>query len=237
VKEAKAMKARTSDYQIYEGSGDQLAEQLGGTNQVILLPDSPTVQRGADPVERIRILWGQRLIDDLIAGRYRAVVCAVNAHDNTRGIITQLAQSLPTSQWQEPMITEHARRFVQPQTPTIIKYDMDRVEVLALLRPAQHESLTLTDLASGFRMVTAMLRGRPERLPIASVCFLGARANRLIDDQSREPSFETVLNVMYESGFRGDVYPAPWMWETSPRGVFPRYPFPEGFKQMCEGGF
>ena len=229
--------ARATDYHLYDGSGDDLAQQLGGGSQVILLPDSPPVQRDADRVERIRIMWGQRLIDDLSAGRYRALVCAVNAEDNSHGIINLLAQCLPTSQWQEPMITEHAKRFVQPTTPTIVKYDMDRVEVLGLLRPKQHENLTRQDLAAGFRMITAMLRGRPERLPIASVCFLGARANRLLDDHGHEPSFETVLSLMYESGFRGDVYPAPWMWESAPKGVFPRYPFPEGFKQMCEGGF
>ena len=51
-----------------------------------------------------------------------------------------------------------------------------------------------------------------------------------------EPSLETVLDVMYRSGFRGDVYPAPWMWEAAPR-VFPRYPFPDSFRQMCDGGF
>jgi hypothetical protein len=42
---------------------------------------------------------------------------------------------------------------------------------------------------------------------------------------------------MYSAGFRGDVYPSPWMWESAPVGVFPRYPFPEVLKQMCEGGF
>ena len=38
------------------------------------------------------------------------------------------------------------------------------------------------------------------------------------------------------AGYRGDVYPAPRMWETA-TGVFPRYPFPETVKQMCEGGY
>jgi hypothetical protein len=227
----------SSEYHIYDGSGDDLAEQLGGGNQLILLPDSPTVQRDADRTERIRILWGQRLIDDLALGRYRALVCAVNAEDNSHGIINLLSQALPTSQWHEPMITEHAKRFVQPHTPTIVKYDMDRVEVLGLLRPNEHERLTMADLSAGLRMVVAMLRGRPDRFPIASVCFLGARANKLIDEHGHEPSFERVLSLMYAAGFRGDVYPAPWMWESAPKGVFPRYPFPEGFKQMCEGGF
>ena len=72
---------------------------------------------------------------------------------------------------------------------------------------------------------------------MASVCFLGARANKLIDPRGQEPSFETVLRTMYDGGYRGDVYPAPWMWDSAPAGVFPRYPFPDSFKQMCDGGF
>src|SRR5439155_14358011 len=117
------------------------------------------------------------------------------------------------------------------------KFDMDRVEVLALLRPADHEHLTLPDLAAGFRVVSAMLRCKPERYPAASCCFLGARANKLVDAHGHEPSFEIVLSDMYDSGYRGDVYPAPWMWESAPKGVFPRYPFPGSFKQICDGGF
>ena len=231
------MNARLADCHIYEGPGDDLAEQLDAGNRIVLLPDAPLVQREPDSTERVRIMWGQRLIDDLIAGRYRALVCAVNAKDNSHGIINLLAERLPTSQWREPMITEYARHFVQPHTATVVKYDMDRVKVLGLLRPAEHENLTPADLSAGFRMISAMLHGRPDRLPVASVCFLGARANQLVDSSGREPSFETVLRIMYDAGYRGDVYPAPWMWESAPKGVFPRYPFPDGFKQMCDGGF
>jgi hypothetical protein len=231
------MTTRMADHHIYEGSGDDLAEQFDLDNRIILLPDTPLDQREPDPTERIRIMWGQRLIDDVVAGRYRALVCAVNAHDNSHGIINLVAQRLPTSQWREPMITEFARHFVQKHHATVIKFDMDRVKVFGLLRPAEHEHLTLEHLASGFRMVTAMLHGRPDRLPVASVSFLAARVNKLVDGHGHEPSFETIVRVMYESGFRGDVYPAPWMWESSPARVFPRYPFPNGFKQMCEGGF
>ena len=222
---------------IYEGTGDDLAEQLDTGNRIILLPDAIVEQRGPDPLERVRIMWGQRLIDDLIGGRYRALICAVNAVDNSHGIINMLAERLPTSQWREQMITEFAKHFVQPHSATVVKFDMDRVKVLGLLRPSEHDHLTLDDLAAGFRIISAMLRGRPDRLPVASVCFLGARANQLVDQTGREPSFECVLRTMYEAGYRGDVYPAPWMWESAPRGVFPRYPFPDSFKQMCDGGF
>ena len=231
------MNARLSDCHIYEGSGDDLAGQMDMANGLTLLPDAPPAHKDPDSTERIRILWGQRLIDDLIAGRYRGLVCAVNAKDNSHGIINLLAEKLPTSQWREQMITEFARHFVQPHNVTVVKFDMDRVKVLGLLRPADREHLTLRDLAAGFRIVSAMLHTRPDRLPVASVSFLGARANRLHDAAGREPSFETVLGTMYESGYRGDVYPAPWMWDTAPKGVFPRFPFPDSFKHMCDGGF
>ena len=231
------MNTRLSDYHIYEGAGDDLAEQLDTGNRIILVPDAAAEQRDPDSVERIRILWGQRLIDDLICGRYRALVCAVNAKDNSHGIINLLAERLPTSQWREPMITEHARHFVQPHTVSVVKFDMDRVKVLGLLRPAAHDHLTPHDIAAGFKIITAMLRNRPDRQPVASVCFLGARSNKLIDSDGHEPSFEMVLRSMYDAGYRGDVYPAPWMWESAPRGVFPRYPFPDSFKHMCDGGF
>jgi len=230
------MNARISESHIYEGSGDDLAGQMD-SGGLTLLPDAPQSQKEPDTTERIRILWGQRLIDDLMCGRYRGLVCAVNATDNSRGIISLLAEKLPTSQWRGEMITEFARHFVQPNNVTVVKFDMDRVKVLGLLRPANREHLTLRDLSAGFRIVSAMLQARPDRQPVAAVSFLGARANRLLDGTGHEPSFETVLATMYESGYRGDVYPAPWMWDAAARGVFPRYPFPDSFKQMCDGGF
>ncbi len=231
------MSTRSSEGQIYEGTGAELAEQLDTSNRIMLLPDSPMVQREPAQTEHIRIMWGQRLIDDLVSGRYRALVCAVNSRDNSRGIINMLAQSLPTSQWNEEMMTDFARRAARPHAVTVVKYDMDRVMVLGLLRPSEDEHLTLTHLTSGFSMISAMLSARPDRLPVASVSFLGARANKLTDGQGREPSFESVLRVMYDAGYRGDVYPSLAMWASSPAGVFPRYPFPESFKQMREGGY
>src|SRR5436190_1693725 len=87
--------------------------------------------------------------------------------------VTTQAEKLPTSQWNEGSITDYAGHFVQPHHVTVVKYDMDRVKVLSLLRPAQHQHLTPEDLAEGFRRISAMLHARPDRLPVASVCFLG----------------------------------------------------------------
>jgi hypothetical protein len=232
------MKTQPKVCHIYEGPGDDLMEQdqVDAGGRIILLPDAPTESRDPDRVQHIRIMWGQRLIDDLVAGRYRTLVCAVNGDDNSHGFINLLAGRLPSSQWDERLITDHARHFAQPHRVTIVKYDMDPVEVLAVLRPADQEHLGLDHLAAGFRLVTALLHCRPDRFPTASVCFLGARANRLVDRNGNEPSFETVLATMYAAGYRGDVYPSPRMWESAPTAVFPRYPFPDTLKEMCEGG-
>ena len=106
-------------------------------------------------------MWGQHLLEDLLVGRYRSLVCAVNPHDNSHGIITQLATLLPTSQWDEHSITAVAQQFsAGNQRVKVLKYDMDSVEVLALLRPASHEKMTLADLAQGFKIVSEMIRQR-----------------------------------------------------------------------------
>lgn len=220
---------------IYDGDGDRLMADQQFSERLVLLPDAkPSAWPDASP--HLRIMWGQHLLDDLLAGRYRSLVCAVNAEDNTHGIITQLANLLPTSQWDERSITAYAKQFTPRQQVGVLKYDMDAVEVLGLLRSSAHEHLTLNDLAQGFRIVSEMVRRKTQRMPIASVAFLGARANALVEDGD-EPSFESVLRTMHEAGFMGDVYPAPWMWETSPTALYARYPFPDSLEQMRQGGF
>lgn len=223
---------------IYEGEGDRLMEDRNdpSVDRIVLVPDT-LPSKEPDPTRRLRIMWGQHLLEDLLAGRYRSLVCAVNPEDNSRGIITQLAKLLPTSQWDETSITAHAKRFSAAGGPVkVIKYDMDSVEVLAVLRPTQRPNLTLDDLAAAFRIVTQMLHTRTDRLPCASVSFLGGRSNRLGSKANSEPSFEAVLKIMYEAGFWGDVYPAPAMWEAAPTGVFARFPFPDSLEQMRQGG-
>ncbi len=230
------MTTQTNKSRIYDGQGDELMGSQAMTERLVLVPDK-LPSREPDTTPRIRLMWGQHLLDDLLAGRYRSLVCAVNAEDNSHGILAQLAQMLPTSQWSPQSITDHAKRFVSRDQVTVIKYDMDAVEVLALLRPAHRSHLTLEDLTMGFRIVSEMVRRRTQRLPIASVSFLGARANRLIGEGGQEPTFETSLRTMYEAGFTGDVYPAPWMWESVATPVYGRYPFPASLGTMREGGF
>ncbi len=229
---------------LYDDEGDLLLHAEGFPDKVTLLPAGP-IGAGVGPgtVERIRILWGQDMLRDMLDGRYRAVVCGVNDTDNSHGIIAQLVDLMPTSQWTAKGVTSFARLFqesvsihaAKDREPYVLKYDLDSLLILAILRPKGRDHFTLDDLSRGFSTVVKMLRGRRERLPVASVSFLNARANRLIGPDEREPSFETVLRTMYQAGFRGDIYPAPTMWRSGQVGVFPYYPFPEGLEQMRAG--
>ena len=226
---------------IYEEEGDQLLEADRRADRVILLPAGDPRQAGTSR-DRIRIQWGQMLLSDLLSRRYRTLVCGVNPDDNARGIIGELAAILPTSQWNAETITQYARSFSRSMGKDevlVLKYDMDLVEVLALLRPTGRDHFTLDDLKRGFKKVAQMVESRYDRLPVASVSFLGAKSNRLVETTggNKEPSFEGVLKTMFEAGYRGDVFPSLAMWEMAPTGVFASYPFPNALKVMRAGGF
>ncbi|MBI1336435.1 MAG: hypothetical protein GC164_05680 [Phycisphaera sp.] len=221
---------------IYDGEGDRLMAEVDQLDRIILVPDA-LPSKAPDRGEKLRIQWGQHLLEDLLADRYRSLVCAVNAVDNSGGIISQLAELLPTSQWNARSITEYIKKFSAPDGVKVIRFDMDVIEVLALLRPSDRETLSLDDLAQGFMIVVEMLRRNTQRLPSASVSFIGARSNALRDADGKEPSLESVLRVMHEAGYTGDVYPAPAMWSAAPTGVYARYPFPPSVESMRHGGF
>src|SRR4051812_28034909 len=76
---------------IYDGDGDLLMshDRQDPGERITLVPDALP---GKTPQRRpyLRILWGQHLLQDLLSGRYRSLICAVNTRDNTRGIIGQL---------------------------------------------------------------------------------------------------------------------------------------------------
>lgn len=224
---------------LYNDDADRLM-QVGDQDHVSLMPGETG---RIEPGRRMRILWGQDMLRDVLDGRYRAIVCGVNDEDNSHGIIAQIVNLVTTSQWSVSSVTSYARMFgesvsvhaAHDKEPYVLKYDLDRLLVLALLRPKGRDHFTIEDLGRGFRTVQKMLQGRVERQPIATVSFLGARSNRLVEDADTEPSFETVLSTMWNAGFRGDVYPSPQMWGFGDVGVFPTYPFPEGFNRMREG--
>lgn len=230
------MPATSRRGRIYDGEADELMSSGGTQDRIVLVPEGKPL-KDPDAASRIRIMWGQYLLDDLLAGRYRSLVCAVNCEDNSRGIIGQIAELLPTSQWTIKRITDHARRFAGVEAGAVIKFDMDMLEVLAILRPEGVSQLHLRDLVSGFKIAAEMVRRKPQRMPVASVSFLGAQSNRLIDDSGDEPSFEAVLRAMHEAGMACDVYPAPWMWNVAPTAVYARYPFPDSIERMRQGGF
>ncbi|MGN6370833.1 MAG: hypothetical protein ACTHN5_21475 [Phycisphaerae bacterium] len=220
---------------IYQGAGDQLMQE-DVADRIILVPDAYP-SKTPDACQHIRIMWGQHLLDDLMAGRYRSLICAVNSHDNSHGIISQVAAFSRTSQWDAEAITAYARYVGQRGSKVrVLKYDMDTLEVLAVLRPESQEALTLTDLSASMKMVSEMLRQQPRRLPAASVSFLEARANRLVDDHGSEPSFESVLSVIYDAGYRGDIYPSPSLWRAAPTAVYARYPFSSSLDARRNGG-
>lgn len=230
--------APRSNAHIYDGDADQLMSNGSMQDRIILVPEGKPLKT-PDASPRIRLMWGQYLLDDLLAGRYRTLICAVNCEDNARGIIGQVAELLPTSQWTHKRITDHARRFAGVEPGAVIKFDMDMLEVLALLRPEGVKHLTMRDVSAGFKIAAEMVRRKPQRMPVATVSFLGAHANRLVDDDSSrsEPSFEAVLRSIHDAGLACDVYPAPWMWNVAPTAVFARYPFPDTVARMREGGF
>ncbi len=228
-----------SQIRLYEGDADALMTG-DHAERVSLLPgDSSGFAAG----ERMRILWGQDMLRDMLDGRYRTVICGVNEQDNSHGIVAQLVHLVSSSQWTQHTVTNYAKVFQESvsvhaahdQEPYVLKYDLDSILILALLRPRGQDHFTLKDLSRGFATISKMLRDRRDRSPVATVSFLGARSNRLINEQNREPSFERVLRTMYQSGYRGDVYPAPALWSKGDVGVFATYPFPEGVARMREG--
>ena len=224
---------------VYDGDGDLLMHKDRAilADHVTLVPDAMP-SKIPDKTPRLRIMWGHHLLEDLLAGRYRSLVCAVNTRDNSHGIIAQLAALLPTSQWDERSITAYAAHFAGRDAKVkVLKFDMDMLEVLAILRPAESPYLTLPHLAAAFRIAADMVAHNQRRLPSASVSFLGARANALIDSKGSEPTFETILRAMYDSGYTGDVYPPPCLWNVGEVGVFARYPFSKALDEMRTGGF
>lgn len=238
------MPETTTDIRMYEDDADQLLRPESFPDRVSLLPteSGPLV-----PHEQLRLMWGQHMLRDVIDGRYRAVVCGVNAEDNSHGIIAQIVNTVTTSQWTERTVTSYAKIFEESvsthaahdREPYILKYDLDSLLVLALLRPKGRDHFTLADLGHGFATVSRMLAGREERLPVCSVSFTGAHSNRLIvgdgPNPDAEPSFERVLQTMHEAGFRGDVYPSPQLWARGNVGVFASYPFSAGLERMRQG--
>ena len=232
--------SETIEPRIYDDNAEAVMSSDQFPDRVSLLPAE---HARLEPGQRIRILWGQDMLRDVIDGRYRAVVRSVNDSDNAHGIIAQIVNLVTTSQWSERSVTSYARMFQESvsvhaahdKEPYVLKYDLDSLLILALLRPKGRDHFTTQDLSRGFQTISRMLQGRADRGPVASVSFLDAQSNRLVDGDNQEPSFESVLSTMYKAGYRGDVYPAPSMWRFGHVGGFPSYPFNDSLDRMRGG--
>ena len=97
---------------IYDGEGDALFIDASLSDKMILAPEGRAIS-DADAMPRLRLMWGQYLLDDLVAGRYRSLVCEANTIDNSQGLIGQLTDLLPGCQWSPETITSHAKQFAK----------------------------------------------------------------------------------------------------------------------------
>jgi len=165
---------------LYDDDADALLSPDSFPDRVSLLPPERV---SGQPGSHIRLLWGQDMLRDVLDGRYRSIVCSVNAEDNTHGLIAQIVSLVKTSQWSVHAVTSYAKMFqesvqvhaARDREPYVLKFDLDSVLVLGILRPRAQDHFTLNDLARGFETVTRMIAGRTDRRPICSVSFLGAR--------------------------------------------------------------
>ncbi|MDA1007409.1 MAG: hypothetical protein O2800_00195 [Planctomycetota bacterium] len=229
------------NFRIYHGDGDALMEVTAGATHLKLIPSGDP--RKVIDKAPIRLLWGQHLLTDIMHGRYRTLVLGVNDVDNERGVLGELLRLMPTSQWTLASATSYAKVFREAtvlharedREPYVIKLDLDRLLILALLRPHGRDHFTLEDIYRGFTTIGRMLDGRRERLPVAAVSFLGAKSNSLHNSKGDEPSFEAVLDAMWKGGFTGDVYPPVASWDKDEVGVFANFPFPESVDRMRQG--
>ena len=104
---------------IYDDEGDALIEADRRSNRVILLPSGDVMAAPTDR-DRIRIQWGQHLLADLMADRYRTVICGVNDVDNSRGILGELLELVTTSQWTTDWIKIRSRN--PAYNPPVLDY-------------------------------------------------------------------------------------------------------------------
>ena len=159
---------------IYEGDGDRLVEVPVSGQKVTILPSGDP--RTAEATRHIRVMWGQHLLDDVVEGHYRTLICGVNDSDNMRGILGEILKLVPTSQWTLSSATSYAKVFrtavsvhaKEDREPYVLKFDLDRILVLALLRPNGRDHFTLEDIYRGFRTISQMLDGPALLLPRAN---------------------------------------------------------------------
>ena len=95
--------------QIYQDDGDRLMQVSRGMKGITVVPNGDARVATREP--RIRIQWGQHMLDDIVRGRYRTLVCGVNDRDNSHGILGEVLRLVPTSQWTLASVTSYAKTF------------------------------------------------------------------------------------------------------------------------------
>ena len=80
-----------SEIRLYDGDADARMSRDHAERVTLLPGDSSGFSAG----ERLRILWGQDMLRDMLDGRYRTVICGVNESDNSHGIVAQLVHLGP----------------------------------------------------------------------------------------------------------------------------------------------
>ncbi len=154
--------SKPTNLRLYDEDAESLLRSESFPDRVTMLPGEHGSVRGR---ERIRILWGQDLLRDLLDGRYRTVICGVNDQDNSHGLIAQLVELVQTSQWTAATVTNYAKMFhgsvaihaARDREPYVLKFDLDSLLILAILRPHGRDHFTLEDLSRGFQTVAKML--------------------------------------------------------------------------------
>ena len=64
------------ELKVYEDDGDLLMDASKVAAKVVVVPSGDP--RSAAATDRMRLVWGQHLLSDLLDGRYRTVVCGIN---------------------------------------------------------------------------------------------------------------------------------------------------------------
>src|SRR6185369_2352920 len=112
------------------------------------------------------------MLRNVLDKRYQAIVVGVNDADNSHGIIAKLVELIRTSQWSARAVTSYAKMFqdsvaihaARDKEPYVLKFDLDSLLILGILRPKGRDHFTLDDLGRGFATITKMLADRRDRL-------------------------------------------------------------------------
>ncbi|MEL6908464.1 MAG: hypothetical protein AAFP22_23845, partial [Planctomycetota bacterium] len=180
-----------ADFRAVPRNAASVAAVALDLSAVVGLVDMITEATGEDPLALVREQIGIDLRGDLFPHLGDRIVSyntggpagflgtvAMVEIDNPAAFLethAQIVDLIRTSQWTVDTVTNYAKMFQQSvathagrdSEPYVLKYDLDSVLVLALLRPKGQDHFTPVDLRRGFETVTSMLEHRIDRRPAA----------------------------------------------------------------------